>query len=163
MSRAPDHWLFRLSADEWLQAAAADLASGRAQVSSRRAAITYARRASGMALNGLLVAFARATGDTLGATQRWGRSYIDHLRALAAESDPAAMHLPSSATSASAGLLKIPVVAAQGLVQLGATPHVPAERSLELASTLIEAATAAAARFASSTEANGETPGPPAS
>ena len=154
MNHDPDHWLFRLSADEWLRAAAADLASGHSNVSSRRAAITYARRAAGMALNGLLVAFGQATGDVVSATQRWGRSYIDHLRAVAAESDPKAMHLPLSAPSACAGLLKIPVVLPQGLVQLGAAPHVPAERSLELASAIIEAATAGVARFAAEGDAS---------
>ncbi len=156
MSHDPEHWLFRLSADEWLRAAAADLASGQSKVSSRRAAITYARRAAGMALNGLLVAFGRVTGDVVGATRRWGRSYIDHLRALAAESDPAAMHLPPSAPSACARLLEIPVVPPQGLVQLGAAPHVPAERSLELASMIIDAATAGVARFARTTQAEGD-------
>ncbi len=143
-----DHWLFRLSAESWLRSGAADLARGHEQVSSRRAAITYARRAAGMALNGLLVAFAQATGDERGATHRWGRSYIDHLRALPADPDLAAMHLPPEVVTASAGLLKIPVVAAQGLVQLGAAPHAAAEHALELAGSIVDAAAAAVARFA---------------
>ena len=75
--RDPDHWLYRLSAEEWLRAAAAEL--GRADEAlakkQQRAGVTQARRAAGMAWNAVLV----VTGDETG----YGRSYMEHLQALA--------------------------------------------------------------------------------
>jgi hypothetical protein len=71
----PGHWLHRLSAAEWLQAADTELAHC-AEALGRRAfrpGVTHARRAAGMALNALLVAAAH---------DRWGRSYMDHVVAL---------------------------------------------------------------------------------
>ncbi len=71
----PAHWLLRLDAGEWLDAAETDLGHGEAVLGRRdvRAEVTHARRAAGMAVNALLV------GDP---HDRWGRSYMDHVRAL---------------------------------------------------------------------------------
>lgn len=73
-----DNWLARLSADDWLAAATNELVHCRHALERRgyRAGVTHARRAAGMACNGVLrVAFDAS----------WGRSYMDHVIALAAD------------------------------------------------------------------------------
>jgi hypothetical protein len=72
----PTHWLHRLTADEWLSAATNELALCEAALARRatRPGVTHARRAAGMALNGLL-AHGRDNAD-------WGRSYMEHVAAL---------------------------------------------------------------------------------
>jgi HEPN domain-containing protein len=76
--RDPAHWLRRFSPDEWIRAALAEIeAAERAWKSGdARAGATGAKRAAGMALNGAL----SAEPD-----ESWGRSYVEHLRALAAD------------------------------------------------------------------------------
>lgn len=72
------HWLRRFSPEEWIQLALAEV---------RRAEEAYARgdgkgglaacrRAAGMALNAALV---------VRPDESWGRSYVDHVRAIAAD------------------------------------------------------------------------------
>jgi hypothetical protein len=72
----PTHWLYRLTSAEWL--AAADTEVGHADLAlARRAArpgVTHARRAAGMAWNAVLV---------LAPDERFGRSYMEHVVALA--------------------------------------------------------------------------------
>ncbi len=73
-----DNWLARLSAEDWLAAATNELVHCRQALERRgyRAGVTHARRAAGMACNGVLrVAFDAS----------WGRSYMDHVVALAAD------------------------------------------------------------------------------
>jgi hypothetical protein len=123
------HWLWRFDADAWLRAAATELAAGRARVDARRVAVTHARRAAGMAVNAVLVAL--GPGDEL----RWGRSYLEHLRALA-DADPAP--LPAAAAQAAAELLAIPVVAGAGLVVLARGPHAAADAALAAAARMLE-------------------------
>jgi hypothetical protein len=74
----PEHWLHRLTSDEWLKAARNELARSEAalRLKQQRAGVAGARRAAGMAWNAVLV---------LHFDARYGRSYIDHLRALAVE------------------------------------------------------------------------------
>jgi hypothetical protein len=72
----PAHWLHRLTADEWLAAAATEL-DHCAEVLERRAfrpGVTHARRAAGMAWNAVL---------TLAEDPTFGRSYMEHVVALA--------------------------------------------------------------------------------
>jgi hypothetical protein len=72
----PVHWLYRLSADEWLAAAETEL-SHCAETLRRRAfrpGVTHARRAAGMAWNAVLV---------VSFDERFGRSYMEHVIALA--------------------------------------------------------------------------------
>jgi HEPN domain-containing protein len=81
--RDPGHWLRKLSPDEWIRAALAEV---------RRAEVAYARgdlrggaagvkRAAGMALNGALLVEPK---------EGWGRTYVEHVAALAAdEAEPA--------------------------------------------------------------------------
>jgi hypothetical protein len=78
----PTHWLHRLTAAEWLAAADTEVAHAEAALARRawRPGITHARRAAGMAWNAVLVAV--PPGD-----DRFGRSYMDHVQALAGEAD----------------------------------------------------------------------------
>ena len=72
----PAHWLHRLTADEWLAAAATELEHC-AETLERRAfrpGVTHARRAAGMAWNAVLV---------LAEDPTFGRSYMEHVVALA--------------------------------------------------------------------------------
>jgi HEPN domain-containing protein len=108
------HWLHRLDAGEWLDAATTELAHG-AQAFGRRAfrpGVTHARRAAGMALNALLVRDEHT---------RWGRSYMEHVLALA---DDAAV--PEEVRTA-ARLLRDTPPQAPELVALGKPDLAPLE------------------------------------
>jgi HEPN domain-containing protein len=74
----PGHWLLRLAPDEWIQAGLAELrrAEARLQANDRSAALAGCKRAAGMALNGALI---------VEPNESWGRSYVDHLSALAVD------------------------------------------------------------------------------
>ena len=76
--RDPTHWLHRFDAEEWLRAAANELARAREALlgKQQRPGVTGCRRAAGMAWNAVLVG---------GEDERYGRSYMDHLHALAAD------------------------------------------------------------------------------
>ena len=103
--RDPDHWLYRLSSDEWLLAAAKELRLAEEALAGKqqRSGVTLARRAAGMAINALLV---------VQLDERYGRSYMDHLQALAVDESATA-----GVRDAARGLLKAPLV--QTLVTLG--------------------------------------------
>jgi HEPN domain-containing protein len=75
------HWLHRLTGPEWLAAADTELQHARAALERRavRPGITHARRAAGMAWNAVLI-------DR--PDERAGRSYMDHVLALAADGAP---------------------------------------------------------------------------
>jgi hypothetical protein len=79
-AKDPEHWLYRLDAAEWLAAAENELRMAYQALGAkhRREGLTYARRAGGMALNGLLWRDEARLAS-------YGRSYVDHLRALAAD------------------------------------------------------------------------------
>jgi hypothetical protein len=74
----PSHWLRRLSPAEWLAAADSELQQARAALERRaaRPGVTYARRAAGMAWNAVLL---------LAPDERAGRSYMEHVSALAGD------------------------------------------------------------------------------
>ncbi len=76
--RDPSHWLRKYSPDEWVQLALAELRRAEASLKAhdRVAGLAASRRAAGMALNGALLA------ESHGA---WGRSYVDHIQALACD------------------------------------------------------------------------------
>lgn len=76
----PGHWLHRLDAAEWLAAAATEVAHAEEKLSRRavRPGVTHARRAAGMAWNAVLLS---APDD------RYGRSYMEHVVALAQTPD----------------------------------------------------------------------------
>jgi HEPN domain-containing protein len=76
-TRDPGHWLMRLSPDEWIRAALGELARAEhawAQRGDMRSGATGAKRAAGMALNGALI---------VEPDEAWGRTYLEHLEALA--------------------------------------------------------------------------------
>ena len=74
----PAHWLHRLTAQEWLAAAATELAHAEEALVRRalRPGVTHARRAAGMAWNAVLVVH---------PDERAGRSYMEHVVALSAD------------------------------------------------------------------------------
>ena len=74
--RDPSHWLHRFDPEEWLRAAANELARAEQALAQKqqRPGLAGARRAAGMAWNAVLVC---AEDET------YGRSYMDHLHALA--------------------------------------------------------------------------------
>jgi hypothetical protein len=78
--RDAEHWLFRLAPDEWISAALTELARAENAFAKRNAAAGYAclKRAAGMALNGALI---------VRPAESWGRSYVDHLAAVANDTD----------------------------------------------------------------------------
>jgi len=78
--RDPTHWLHRFDADEWLRAADNELRHAEEALTHKqqRPGVAQARRAAGMAWNAVLV---------VSENDAYGRSYMDHLKALHA--DPA--------------------------------------------------------------------------
>ena len=74
----PQHWLRRLTAEEWQRAAEHELSLclARLQQRSVRAGVTHARRAAGMAWNAVLLH---------GEDPAYGRSYMEHVVALATD------------------------------------------------------------------------------
>ncbi len=76
--RDDGHWLHKLSPDEWIRAAMGELARAEEAYARKngRAGLAGARRAAGMALNGAL---------SVEPNEAWGRSYVDHLHAVAKE------------------------------------------------------------------------------
>lgn len=78
--RDEKHWLFKLSPDEWVRAGMAELRRAEAAYAQKngRAGLAGARRAAGMALNGALI---------VAPNDGWGRSYVDHLFALAKDAE----------------------------------------------------------------------------
>jgi HEPN domain-containing protein len=77
--RDAHHWLLKLSPDEWIRAGLADLrrAEEAYGANNPRAGLAGAKRAAGMALNGALI---------VEPDDAWGRSYVDHLAAVARDS-----------------------------------------------------------------------------
>ena len=73
----PSHWLHRLSSAEWLAAANNELVRARhaLQGKDHRGGVTQARRAAGMAWNAWMIRNGRSE-------DRYGRSYMDHLKTL---------------------------------------------------------------------------------
>ncbi len=105
-ARDPEHWLFRLTGEEWDRAAERERALCLEQLERRsvRAGVTHARRAAGMAWNAVL---------SLHEDPRYGRSYMEHIHALA--DDPA---LPEAVRTAAQHLRSAPT-GPPALIQLG--------------------------------------------
>jgi hypothetical protein len=132
----PSHWLRRLTPAEWLAAAETELAHC-AETLARRAVrpgVTHARRAAGMAWNAVLAAAPDdAAADALVA--RFGRSYMEHVAALASAADA------PDAVRAAAQLLRDTPPAPPALVTLTPPGH-PDLRALEAARTIVAYAAA---------------------
>lgn len=132
-----DHWLWRLSAAQWLSAGERELELGEAAIGSRRAAITHARRGAGMALNGVLVAMVERGWSPARSESIWGRSYLDHLRVLA-EADPIVREpFDAQLGECCRDLLAIPTAAPTGLVPLARGRDEAARRALGLAREIV--------------------------
>jgi len=103
----PDHWLYRLSAEQWLRAADNELQRARAALIAKqhRQGLAGARRAAGMAWNAVLV-LATPLDDS------YGRSYMDHLKRL--REDPA---VPQAVRAGAEALLAAPM--ASDIVTIG--------------------------------------------
>src|SRR4051812_9602855 len=109
-------WLTRLSAEEWIRQGLSELQRAEARIAAhdRSAAVLGLRRAAGMALNGALSVRWRA----------WGRTYVDHVRAVADDVD-----LPQSVREAARLLNEVPVDKQPNVVRL--TPPSESTRWLE--------------------------------
>jgi len=101
-------WLTRLVPGEWLSAARKELslAYENLEAKRRREGVAYARRAAGMAVNAVL----RGAPDPT-----YGRSYMDHLRAMRDDA-----RAPDSARAAARHLLDAAL--RSDLVMLGPGP-----------------------------------------
>ena len=119
-AKDPHHWLYRLSTDEWLAAAETELQHCADALARRafRPGVTHARRAAGMAWNAALV---------VSQDNRFGRSYMEHVVALAADAAS-----PADVRRA-AEILRDTPPAAPALLTLGKPNLAP----LEAARTLI--------------------------
>jgi HEPN domain-containing protein len=109
--RDEGHWLYKLSPDEWIRAGLSDLARAKEayEANNARAGLASARRAAGMALNGALI---------VEVNESWGRSYVDHLMALAR--DPS---VPERVREACRELTEPSAPAAAKLVTLRTASH----------------------------------------
>ena len=121
--RDPEHWLRRLSPEEWVRAAMNELAVAERAYArgDTRAGLAGAKRAAGMALNGALLAR---------PNDAWGRSYVDHLRALAEEEQAG-----EAVRAACRVLLEAPDVGPERLVTLrtkGAAPPAAIEAAKDV-------------------------------
>jgi len=106
-TRDPDHWLLRFSPDEWIRAALGELSRAErawAQRGDTRSGAAGTKRAAGMALNGALI---------VEPDESWGRTYIEHLEALAV--DP---RVPEAVRAAGRRVLDAGVPLAERLVSL---------------------------------------------
>jgi len=103
--RDPSHWLHRLSAEEWLRAADNELLRAEAALLDKhqRPGVAGARRAAGMAWNAVLVGV---------EDESYGRSYMDHLHALARDE-----RAPEPVRAAAAQLVAAPL--ATNVIPLG--------------------------------------------
>lgn len=127
----PDHWLHKLSAREWIQAALGELRATEEayRAGNARGGHAGARRAAGMALNGALVVEPR---------EAWGRSYMEHLAALVKDAS-----VPDEAREAARLLVETPAPGA-GLVLIRTKSG--DERLLEAARTVMAHAYAVVVR-----------------
>lgn len=107
---APESWLTRLSAEEWIAAARGELlrATQALQLKQQRAGVAQARRAAGMAWNAVLLQIV-----DVAERARYGRSYMEHLKALAGD-----VAVATTVRDAASALVTAPLE--QTLVQLGA-------------------------------------------
>jgi hypothetical protein len=143
MTIDPTHWLYRLSPADWLAAAETELASASAAFAqhSFRTGVTHCRRGAGMALNAVL---------WQGERPAWGRSYMEHVTALATldpAADPAHDSAPETVRAAARQLRTTPAQAPP-LIQLTrpGQPDPAATAVLQAARTIVAwAATMAAA------------------
>jgi hypothetical protein len=128
----PTHWLFRLAPAEWLAAADTEVAHAAEKLAAHavRPGVTHARRAAGMAWNAFMAKDpSPEISDPLIA--RFGRSYMEHVVALASDDEV------GPELRAAAAVLRDTPPAPPELVTLGKPGH-PDLRVLEAARTIVE-------------------------
>ncbi len=115
-------WLRQRSPDSWIQQGLGELGRARAllQAHDRSAGVVGLRRAAGMALNGALAISWRP----------WGRTYVEHLQALA--EDPS---VPEAVREAARVLNQIQLEQVPGVVRL--TPPSESARWVDAAMTVM--------------------------
>ncbi len=115
-------WLTRLSPEDWIRQGLTELGRAEARILAhdRTAGVLGLRRAAGMALNGALAVHWRA----------WGRTYIDHLRAIADDGE-----VPEPVRAAAKLLNDVPLEKQASVVRL--TPPSESARWLEAAKTIM--------------------------
>lgn len=120
-AKDPAHWLYRLTAEEWLAAADNELRLCGEALGRRafRPGVTLARRAAGMAWNAVLIAQPHEL-------ERAGRSYMEHLAALA-DDETAPDDL-----RAAAGELRDTATAPPTLIKLGGPNMAPLEAATRI-------------------------------
>src|SRR3954462_6286670 len=118
----PPAWLTRLAPEAWIRQALTELGRAEARLSThdRTAGVLGLRRAAGMALNGALAVQWRA----------WGRTYIDHLRAIVDD-----RQVPEPVRAAAKLLNDVPLEKQANVVRL--TPPSESARWLEAAKTVM--------------------------
>jgi hypothetical protein len=150
----PRHWLHRLTADEWLRAGMKELSSARAALTQhrQRPALASLRRAAGMGWNAVLALEPEPD-------PRFGRSYADHLRALADglhvatdETHP----VPAAVREAAQRLMDDPAARRTEVVQILTRAH--DEALLVAAETVLAEAYARVLRRAPPSAPSGGTP-----
>lgn len=132
-TRDESHWLFKLSPDEWIAAAQNELSHAEKGYAARnsRAGLAGVKRAAGMALNGALI---------VEPNEAWGRSYVDHIIALAKDES-----VPSAVREACKLIAETPLSGQGSLVTLRTTKT--EERILEAARDVIAHAYAVVKRY----------------
>lgn len=122
LGRQVPAWLSRLAPEAWIQQGLAELgrAEARLQAHDRVAGVLGLRRAAGMALNGALRVVWR----------EWGRTYVDHLQALAHDAD-----VPAAVREAAQLLNGVPLDKQTSVVRL--TPPSESARWLEATKTIM--------------------------
>ena len=132
------HWLFRLSAADWLRSGEHELALARDDSRSRRKVLTHLRRGAGMALNAVLVAsFDKNELTAEEAETIWGRSYIEHLRRCTVAASPAPA-LPARVGEAAQTLMSLPLNDPERLVRLGGGHGPAVQGAIEQTALMLE-------------------------
>jgi len=121
-SEAPPAWLSRHSPEDWIRRGLGELARAQDALKShdRVAGVIGLRRAAGMALNGALSVSSRD----------WGRTYIEHLRAVADDSS-----VPLKVREAAQLLNRVELDRIPDVVRL--TPPSESARWIEAAKTVM--------------------------
>ena len=115
-------WLTRLPPEDWIRQGLTELSRAEARLLAhdRSGGVLGLRRAAGMALNGALAVRFRD----------WGRTYIDHLRAIADDTE-----VPEPVRAAAKLLNEVPLEKQPNVVRL--TPPSETTRWLEAAKTVM--------------------------
>ena len=94
-TRDPSDWLRRYSPNEWIRAALGELRRAKAayDAGNARAGAAGVKRAAGMALNAALI---------VEPNDAWGRTYVEHIEALARDE-----HAPVAVREASRTVLQV--------------------------------------------------------